>query len=466
MKREYYSDSISTFLRSSTEEILGILALNNDFALIQTQRGAWVAQIEILREILTPYQGSIYFEYSIPRMGRRIDVVLIIGPIIFILEFKVGESEFSTYAMDQVCDYALDLKNFHDSSHEQYIAPILIATNAKDAFPIIAVTPQNDRLFSPIKSNITQLGKIIEYVLYFVDGNDIDVNQWESGRYCPTPTIIEAAMALYNNHSVAEITRSDASATNLSQTSAAISEIISSSRENSHKTICLVTGVPGAGKTLVGLDIATKHFDANNDLYSVYLSGNGPLVKILCEALARDKVRRGSEEGEKIRIGKARSSVKTFIQNVHHFRDECLRDQSKAPVEHVAIFDEAQRAWHMEQTSSFMRRKKSTPNFNQSEPEFLISCMNRHTDWAVIVCLVGGGQEINTGEAGIGEWIDSINRSFPDWHIYISSRLTDSEYNAEKVLADLRSRQHVTYHDNSFGRLDALIPCGRCFAAC
>lgn len=447
MKREYYSDSISNFLGSSFEKILGTLSDNNDFALIPTQRDAWRTQIVELQNILTPFQGSIYFEYSIPRMGRRIDVVLLIGPVIFVLEFKVGEREFSTYALDQVCDYALDLKNFHDTSHEQYIAPVLIATNAKTAFPIIAVTPQNDRLLFPIKSNLTQLGKVIEDVLGFVDGNDIDVNQWEGGRYCPTPTIIEAAIALYNNHSVADITRKDAGAINLNQTTSAISEIISSSRRNSHKTICFVTGVPGAGKTLVGLDIATKHIKADDDLYSVYLSGNGPLVKILCEALARDKVRRGKEEGERIRIGIARSSVKTFIQNVHNFRDECLRNISNAPAEHVAIFDEAQRAWHMEQTSSFMRRKKSTPNFNQSEPEFLISCMNRHPDWAVIVCLVGGGQEINTGEAGIGEWIDSINRSFPDWHICISSRLTDSEYNAEKVLADIRSRQNVTYYD-------------------
>jgi hypothetical protein len=447
MKREYYSDSISNFFRSSNEEILGILALNNDFALIQTQLGAWVAEIEILREALNPYEGSIYFEYSIPRMGRRIDVVLLIGPVIFVLEFKVGEGGFTTYAIDQVFDYALDLKNFHDSSHQQFIAPILIATEAKDAVPVVAVTPQNDKLIFPIKTDIPQLGKVIEDVLSFVDGNDINIKQWESGRYCPTPTIIEAAMALYNNHSVSEITRSDASATNLSQTSAAISEVIKSSRDKSHKSICLVTGVPGAGKTLVGLDVATKHIDADDKLYSVYLSGNGPLVKILCEALARDKVRRGGEAGEKIKIGTARSDVKTFIQNVHNFRDECLLDKLGAPLEHVAIFDEAQRAWDMEQTSSFMRRKKNTPNFNQSEPEFLISCMNRHEDWAVIVCLVGGGQEINTGEAGIGEWIDSINRSFPDWHIYISSRLTDSEYNAEQVLDELKTLQHVTYHD-------------------
>jgi hypothetical protein len=447
MKREYYSDSISNFLRSPVEEILGILAGNNDFALTQTQRDSWVAEIEILHDVLKAYNGSIYFEYSIPRMGRRIDVVLLIGPVIFVLEFKVGENDFTTYAIDQVFDYALDLKNFHDKSHEQFIAPVLIATDAKDAVTLIVSTPQNDRLLFPVESNVDQLGKIIEGVLSFVDGSDIDAIKWESGRYCPTPTIIEAAMALYNNHSVSEITRSDASATNLSQTSAAVSEIIRSSRQNLHKSICLVTGVPGAGKTLVGLDIATKHIDAEDDIYSVYLSGNGPLVKILCEALARDKVRRGREAGERIKLGTARSDVKTFIQNVHNFRDECLLDLSAAPLEHVAIFDEAQRAWNMEQTSSFMRRKKGTPNFNQSEPEFLISCMNRHNDWAVIVCLVGGGQEINTGEAGIGEWIDSINRSFPDWHVHISSRLTDSEYNAEEILTELKLRQHVKVND-------------------
>lgn len=445
--RYYYSDSIRNFLKSSSVEILGKLSLNNDFALLQTQRDAWVAEIEILQKVLVPHTGSIYFEYSIPRMGRRIDVVLLIGPVIFVLEFKVGEHEFSSYAVDQVYDYALDLKNFHESSHEQYIAPILIPTEAKNTTPIVATTPQNDKLLFPIMSNLTSLGSVIEEVLRFADGDAINSKIWEGGGYCPTPTIIEAAMALYNNHSVDDITRSDASAINLSKTSTAVAEIIKTSKTNSHKSICLVTGVPGAGKTLVGLDVATKHIKPDDDLYSVYLSGNGPLVKILCEALARDRVRRGNEVGEKIRIGEARSDVKAFIQNVHHFRDDCLLDYKRPPVEHVAIFDEAQRAWNVEQTSSFMLRKKNTPGFNLSEPEFLISCLDRHQDWAVIVCLVGGGQEINTGEAGIGEWIESINRSYPDWHIYISSRLTDSEYSAEKVLKDLLSRQHVFYRD-------------------
>lgn len=447
MLREFYSDSIVNFLSSSPEEILGKLAQGNDFALIQTQRSAWVSEISILRKVLAPYNGSIYFEYSIPRMGRRIDVVLLINSVIFVIEFKVGEKEFTSSARDQVWDYALDLKNFHEASHEQFIAPILIATEAKSADSVVAVMPQNDKLFLPIQTDVALLGRVLEYVLNFAEGTDVNRNQWESSRYCPTPTIIEAAMALYNNHSVADISRNDASAINLSQTSDAIGDIIRSSRTLKRKSICFVTGVPGAGKTLVGLNVATKHIDKSDDLYSVFLSGNGPLVAILREALTRDKVRRVKEIGGKAKKSSVMSEVKLFVQNIHHFRDDCLINQSCPPVEHVAIFDEAQRAWNLEQTSSFMLRKKNTPDFNHSEPEFLISCLNRHPDWAVIVCLVGGGQEINTGEAGITEWIESLNRSFPDWHVYISSRITDSEYSAEIGLAELKERPHVYWQD-------------------
>jgi len=448
MKRAYYDDSIKNFLITSPEEIIGKIALNNEFSLEQTQKDAWLAEIIILKEVLSPHNGSIYFEYSIPRMGQRIDVIILIGAVIFILEFKIGEKEYSSYAIDQVMDYALDLKNFHESSHEQFIAPILIATKAKNIYSMVATTPQNDKLLLPIKSNIGLLDKVIEDVLCFSDGNDINQTQWEQGRYCPTPTIIEAAMALYKNHSVEDISRSDASAINLSQTSDAISAIIRSSKENSRKSICFVTGVPGAGKTLVGLHIATTHIDKSNDLYSVFLSGNGPLVAILREALARDKVKREKEKGTKIKKGEAMSEVKMFIQNVHNFRDNCLIELDTPPIEHVALFDEAQRAWNLEQTSNFMSRKKNRHNFNQSEPEFLMSCLDRHKDWAVVVCLVGGGQEINTGEAGISEWIQSLERSFTDWDIYISDRLTDSEYSAGEMLKKIESRPNVEYNES------------------
>lgn len=379
-------------------------------------------------------------------MGKRIDVVLLIGSVIFVLEFKIGEKEFTTYALNQAWDYALDLKNFHETSHELFIAPVVVATNARPTTPIISTTTHNDKVLSPIHCNVDLLNVVIERVQDFAEGGIIDVSQWESGRYSPTPTIIEAAMALYNSHSVSEISRSDAAAINLTVTSEAVLNIIEQAKSDHFKAVCFVTGVPGAGKTLVGLNIATQRREETDELYSVFLSGNGPLVAILREALARDRVRFDREHGTNTRLGQARSQVKAFIQNVHNFRDECLID-SKPPIEHVALFDEAQRAWTLEQTASFMARKKGTANFNQSEPEFLMSCLDRHPDWAVVVCLVGGGQEINTGEAGISEWIRSLNSSFRDWHIYISSRLTDSEYAAGRALEELRTRSNVINKD-------------------
>ncbi len=449
MKREYYSSSVTDFLNTRPNEILGQLAQSNPFTLEPTQKSAWTEQISILQRVLTNWNGKIYFEYAIPRMGKRIDVVLIIGPVIFVLEFKIGEKDFTTSALDQVTDYGLDLKNFHESSYVHFIVPVLIATAARHATPVVCLTPQNDKLLFPIRCTVDLLNKVIEDVLGFAaDEPDIDPGVWERGRYCPTPTIIEAALALYKGHDVSDISRSDALATNLSLTSDAVDKVIRVTKENSQKAICFVTGVPGAGKTLVGLNTATKHHDERDSLYSVFLSGNGPLVAILREALARDHVQNEKEQGRKVRKGEARSKVRAFIQNVHHFRDECLIDLSRPPVEHVALFDEAQRAWNLQQTSSFMLRKKSVPNFNVSEPQFLISCLDRHPDWAVIVCLVGGGQEINTGEAGITEWIESLNRAFPDWRIYISSRLTDTEYGAGKVLEELSARSHVTINQN------------------
>jgi len=448
MNRAYFSNSIRNFLISTDNEIIGVLSSASEYPVELTQRKAWEEEIKILKNILNNYEGSIYFEYAIPRMGKRIDVLIIIQSVIFILEFKVGEKEFHSYSIDQVWDYALDLKNFHETSHDKLIAPILIATLAKETYSTVAITPQNDQLLIPIRCNSESLLNAIQSVLDFCQDDEfIDIQNWEKGRYHPTPTIIEAAMALYNNHSVDNISRSDASAINLSQTSEAVSEIIRYSKARSEKAICFVTGVPGAGKTLVGLNIATTHINKEDELYSVFLSGNGPLVAILQEALARDKVKRAQDKGEKIKKGTARSDVKAFIQIVHHFRDEGLKDEAP-PIEHVALFDEAQRAWTLEQTAKFMREKKGRSDFQMSEPEFLISCLDRHPDWAVVVCLVGGGQEINTGEAGISEWIEALERSFPDWKIYISDRLTDSEYNAEDILQKIKHRPNVDYSES------------------
>lgn len=442
MKRYFYSHSIHGFLNDSQNEILGELARNSEFADEHTQKTAWIRQISDLKAILSPYTGQIFFEYSIPRMGRRVDVVLVIDHIVFVLEYKVGEKNFLQSSVDQVWDYGLDLKNFHETSLDPIVAPILIATDAADGMLQNSFPVGSDGLLAPILTNSYQLPLVIDSVLRFVQGKTIDLSGWSDGRYSPTPTIVEAATALFNNHSVVDISRKDASARNLRETASKVSEIIANAKANGGKAICFVTGVPGAGKTLVGLEVANRHMQANAGATSVFLSGNGPLVAILREALARDSVKRAKEEGKRLKKGEAVGRVKVFMQNVHHYRDEYLRD-GRPPFDHVAIFDEAQRAWNLKETSSFMKRKKNQPDFNQSEPEFLISCLDRHQDWAVIVCLVGGGQEINRGEAGIGEWIESLNRSFPNWSIYISDRLNDSEYAAGEVLKQIQYKDHV-----------------------
>ena len=400
MKRSYYQSNLKEFLKQSEQEIIGILTQNSEFNVDQSQVGAWQEEIRILRNQLKDHSGHIFFEFAIPRMGRRADVLLIIKHVLFVIEFKVGQKLFLNVDLDQVWDYALDLKNFHETSHHLIIAPILLATEAKQLeIPSLEISNRND-LFKPIKSNSHRLSEIIDNSLKLSVGCDIEISKWIIGRYAPTPTIIEAALALYNNHSVHDITRSEAEAKNLSETSVALEQIIAHAKAKKEKSICFVTGVPGAGKTLVGLNIATNHFEKDSKKGSVFLSGNGPLVAVLREALTRDKYHREKAQGKRIKKGEIFSEVKLFIQNVHHFRDEYLND-NKAPFDHIAIFDEAQRAWNHQQTAAFMKQKKNQPGFLISEPEFLISCLDRHEDWAVIICLVGGGQEIKKGRDGI-----------------------------------------------------------------
>ena len=356
----------------------------------------------------------------------------------FVIEFKVGDTAFERAAIDQVWDYALDLKNFHEASHSAPIIPILIATGAGVHRLLLNCmqtrTRCTDRFGSilPIfvQRSISLCGR---------KGGTADEQLWPRAPYHPTPTIVEAARALYAQHSVEAIARYDAGAQNLRVTSCRIEELVDEAQAQKRKIICFVTGVPGAGKTLVGLNVATQRREVDQPTHAVFLSGNGPLVAVLREALTRDEVARQKNRGIRVRKGKVAESVKAFIQNVHHFRDDVLIDAGP-PAEHVAIFDEAQRAWNLQQTANFMRRKKKRPGFSQSEPEFLISCMDRHADWAVIVCLVGGGQEINTGEAGIDAWIEAVNSRFPHWHMHISSRLTDSEYAAGGALEAVRRK--------------------------
>ena len=443
-----FKDTIASFLRKNTAEIIGEITLSSQFDLSRNQNISWELQIPIMKKALEGKNGTIFFEFSIPRMGKRVDVIAIIDDIVFVIEFKVGETNFLNYHLDQVWDYALDLKNFHKPSHKILLVPVLVATEAPSSMIEIVTTSHNDNLLSPIKVNKDDLTKVFDKtLLFYSEKNLISGDEFASGSYHPTPTIIEAAVSLYNSHSVDEITRSDASAKNLSQTTDAISNVIEYAKREHKKVICFVTGVPGAGKTLVGLKVATSHMDPEEENASVYLSGNAPLVAILQEALTRDKVEREKMKGKKVRKTEVKEGVKAFIQIIHHYRDAYLEDKNP-PYDHVAIFDEAQRAWNKKQTVNFMKRKKNQPNFDCSEPEFLISCLDRHKDWAVIVCLVGGGQEINTGEAGISEWLNSIEAVFNDWEIYISPNLKDSEYAAEKTIEKISEKCCVKYNED------------------
>ncbi|PIE41704.1 MAG: hypothetical protein CSA49_02120 [Gammaproteobacteria bacterium] len=441
MSRAYYSATLEKFQNDSEDLILGELTRRHQFSLEDLQRNSWISQIQILKASLINLSGCyLAFEYAIPRMGKRVDVVLLYQGIVFALEFKVGEKKYPKSAVEQSLDYAIDLKNFHEKSHKIAIVPMVIATDAANCEPVIE--SYSDRVFHPIKSNKHNFVSHIERLSNWInEAEDLNPLDWIESIYKPTPTIIEAAQALYKGHSVKEISRSDSGAINLGATSDAIAKIIDSSKAGGKKSICFITGVPGAGKTLAGLNIANERHNIDEGEHAVFLSGNGPLVEVLQEALARNEV--ADKKGTEQQISKVQALTKTkaFIQNIHHFRDDALQN-TNPPIERVAVFDEAQRAWTLKQTSSFMSRKKGIQGFQMSEPEFLISVLDRHEGWSIIICLIGGGQEINTGEAGLPEWFSAIQKGYPHWDVYVSNKLTDYEYtNGDDIYSSFTQHQ-------------------------
>jgi hypothetical protein len=387
MKQAYYAATITSFLKEQPETVLGHLAAQHAHDLDPLQRNAWIEQITLLQNELRDIgDGWIALEFAIPRMGKRVDAIVIAHGIVFVLEFKMGTKHYDASAVDQVMDYALDLKNFHAGSHALRLVPILVAT--KPDHVRLDLEWSSDGVAKPLLSNEGNLGSaILSVVAKTAKQQTFDAEQWAASGYKPTPTIIEAAQALYQGHRVEEITRSDASTKNLSDTTTCLEKIIEEAKAKCHKAICFVTGVPGAGKTLAGLNPVTHRTKAHEEEHAVFLSGNGPLVDVLREALARDEQAQAIENGQNTTKADAARRVKSFIQNIHHFRDANLQSPA-APIERVAVFDEAQRAWDKDKAANFMAQRKGVPNFDQSEPEFLISVMDRHTDWCTIVCLI------------------------------------------------------------------------------
>lgn len=484
MSRCLYNSSFTDFLNTDDNTIFGVLCDRYHGEALTTTREAWKSEISIMKDILVRFankDGQIIFEYDIPRLGKRVDVVLLFEGIVFCVEFKVGESRILESDIDQVLDYALDLKNFHKFSEDRIIAPILVATNYRNSSTNIQMSVYDDRVVNPLVSGKAGVSHLISEVLRCFP-NETSVNpNWIISPYAPTPTIIEAAKTLYENHSVENITRHEADKVSTDKTIEYILDVIQRSKLNQEKSICFVTGVPGAGKTLVGLDIAIKQtYQGQNEPVknegAVYLSGNGPLVAVLTEALAQDNHKKCKAKGEKKKMTDSRREVAKSIQMIHRYRDNMLAkiknpvengvleiDPTKAvkmesagfgEVEHVAIFDEAQRSWTHKRLADYLKRggtygnKLKVPNFPLSEAAFLIWSLDQREDWATIICLVGGGQEINTGEAGISEWIKALNEQFPHWNVYISPKLTEPEYAEGKVNELLKNNCNVTYSES------------------
>lgn len=484
MTRCLYHATIHEILQQSPEALLGTFVNNYHGVAMTTTNEAWADEIHIMQEVLLPWKdedGQVIFEYDIPRLGKRIDVVLLLRGLIFCLEFKVGEREMLQSNIEQVLDYALDLKNFHLLSQNRTIVPILIPTRFQSSSSEFIPSVYDDSIYNPLVTGANGLQQLIADVLTHAGATAPDPSlgaDWIISPYSPTPTIIEAAKRLYENHSVEDITRHEADKVSTDRTIAYILDVIKTSREKGEKSICFVTGVPGAGKTLVGLDVAVKQSYQNGEKLSedegaVYLSGNGPLVAVLTEALAIDNQKKSQARREKKNRSDSRREVGKFIQIIHRYRDNMLAklktpiengvleiDPQKAiklakagygEVEHVAIFDEAQRSWTHKRLADYLKRggtygnKLKIQNFPYSEAAFLIWSLDQREDWATIVCLVGGGQEINTGEAGISEWIKALNEKFTHWRIYISDKLTETEYAEGRVNELLAGNDKVTF---------------------
>lgn len=452
----YSRRTVAEFMTAEPTQIVGELIVASGAEGFADHRHrqttAWQREIESLRACFTALAvtlpdsngWSVLLEYPIPRRQKRVDTVILTRDVIFCLEFKTEDRKHSADAQRQVEDYALDLRDFHAQSRGRIIVPIAIASRATVA---VNCSPTNDA--EPVRQVLKACDEDLHAVLTEAFSREsephlepLDAAVWDNSAYRPVPTIIEAARALYGGHDVREIAHSHAGAINLTLTSDRLVSLIQEAREHRRKTVCFVTGVPGAGKTLAGLNVVHSDAARCGDIPApIFLSGNGPLVKIVAAAITRDRTLRTGDT-------RAGRTVSTFIQNVHHFVRHAAERPDEPPVERVVVFDEAQRAWNATQNA-----KKTGATI--SEPTSVLRIMDRHSEWAVVIALIGGGQEINSGEAGIEEWGRSLQTEFRHWHIAVSpSSLTgDASVAGHRLFPDgvepgLSIREEPSLHLN------------------
>lgn len=421
--KAYYCNSIPGFIRDESHSIVGHL-VNHAFEINKNQSDAWENQINRLQDRLenSKVDGDIIFEYDIVRLGKRIDIILLIRNMVFSLEFKNGKDIFTAQDAQQAEDYAIDIKNFHKESEDLYVCPILIATNAKALSKDQSIECYPDKQIFLQRENIdTLIPKVKRISEKYGEDKKIDFERWFNSPYYPTPTIISAAVEAYKTHNLSDIAQSEAGQDNIDYCEEKIANIIEYARTEKKKCMCFITGVPGAGKTLVGLDIASKNIIDDSKL-SVYLSGNGPLVEVLREALKMSVKQDEKEKGIKHTAKEKEvinESINHLIESSFHFKKEYANNSEITP-ENILIFDEAQRVWSSEKMA---KKHNNDPSMDMSEAKLIVNIMDRHNDWAVLVLLVGLGQDIYDGEVGINEWFRCGIEDFPDWEMYYSKEI-------------------------------------------
>ena len=444
--KAYYCNSIPGFIKDTSTSVVGQLVRHtvkfHAFDISSEQEEAWENQIRELQIRLEQHgiEGDIIFEYDIVRLGKRIDVILLIRHMVFSLEFKNGQRAFTAHDAQQAEDYAIDIKNFHKESEDLYVCPILIATDAEPYAKKQSTDCYPDKQVYLQRENIeTLVPKISEISKLYGDDGEIDFDKWFNSPYYPTPTIIAAAVEAYSSHHLSEIAQSEAGQDNINACEEKLNEVIAYAEQNKKKCVCFVTGVPGAGKTLVGLDVVAKNLDKGQDNLSVYLSGNGPLVEVLREALKK------SVRAKKQLNRETEAAINALIQSSYAFKKDNSSHRHPTP-ENILIFDEAQRVWNQEK----MTRKHNDPMMAVSEPHLLYSIMDRHQDWAVMVCLVGLGQDIYDGEVGINEWFKCGILDFRDWELFYSpeifGQVEDKNIDKDLILGCDRCHQMTELH--------------------
>ena len=440
--KAYYCNSIPGFIQDTSHSIIGHLAMrafdNND-----KQIDAWNNQICELQDKLEEcaMEGDIIFEYDIVRLGKRIDVILLIKHMVFSLEFKNGKNIYTAQDAQQAEDYAIDIKNFHKESEDLYVCPILIATDAPKYKKEQSIESYPDKQIFLQRENMDTLAdKLRQIIDKYGDDEEIDFDKWFNSPYHPTPTIIAAAVEAYTSHDISEIAHSEAGQDDIDKCEQKIEEIVEYARKNRKKCVCFVTGVPGAGKTLVGLDVVAKNLKKETDNLSVYLSGNGPLVEVLREALKK------SVKDKKQNKKETEAAINALIQSSFAFKRDNARLDKPTP-EHIMIFDEAQRVWDVQKMT---RKHEKDPDMSVSEPHLLFRIMNRHDDWAVMICLVGLGQDIYDGEVGINEWFRTGIEDFKDWEMFFSpaifAQIEDKDIDVDMIKSCERCHEMMELH--------------------